>query len=54
MASKILNLLESIVMLFFVVLCGIDVVPMNGLGWIILCVYAILHFSSSVFDLKKG
>lgn len=53
MANKILYLLADVVMLIFVALCGVDIIPMNMLGWIILCLFATLNFAHVVFDFFK-
>lgn len=51
--NKISCLLANVVMLIFVALCGVDIIPMNMLGWIILCLFATLNCAHVVFDFFK-
>ena len=53
MVDKISCLLANVVMLIFVVLCGVDIIPMNMLGWVILCLFATLNCAHVVFDFFK-
>lgn len=53
MINKVLGLLSNVVMLVFVVLCGIDIIPMTMLGWLILCLFAILNCAHIMLDFFK-
>lgn len=53
MVNKVLGVLANVVMLVFVVLCGVDIIPMTMLGWLILCLFATLNCAHIVLDFFK-
>lgn len=51
--GKILGLLADVVILIFMTLCWINIIPINTLGWFILCLFATLNSAHVILDFFK-